>query len=149
MAKPETARFGKFLVKLGSGTGPIVYAAPCGFTSKSLTLSKDLTEIVIPDCEDPDAASWVGRDVNSLSAAVNGQGVLASEALETWTDAYDSVEPVPVKIEIHFKTKILSYTGTMHISSLSFETEQGGRVTITVEMASDGEMVKAITPVVP
>ncbi|MDK1372952.1 MULTISPECIES: phage tail tube protein [unclassified Sinorhizobium] len=147
MAKPKTARFGAFAVMLGSGTGPITYAAPCGFTSKSLALSKELSEIVIPDCTAPDAASWVGRDVTSLSAAVNGEGVLAEESVEDWLSAYNSTAPVPVKIVLTLSTETIEWVGTMHVASLNIEAEQGGRVTLNVEMQSDGEMVQAITPV--
>ncbi|XKM40327.1 phage tail tube protein [Rhizobium ruizarguesonis] len=78
MAQPSTARFGKFRIMLGNSADPIVYAAPCGFTSKSLTLTKDLTDVTLPDCDDPDAVAWVGRDASTLSASVSGEGVLAS-----------------------------------------------------------------------
>src|SRR5690606_5463030 len=60
MAQPTTARFGKFKVMLGDGGSPMTYAAPCGFTSKSLTLTKNLTEVNLPDCDDPDSVAWVG-----------------------------------------------------------------------------------------
>jgi hypothetical protein len=144
MAQPSTARFGKFRILLGSGTGPITYAAPCGFTSKSLTLTKDLTDVTIPDCDDPDAVSWIGRDASTLSASVSGEGVLASESVETWLDAWENVNAVPVKIEIEFPAKTITWTGSMHVSSLNPSTEQGGRVTMTVEMQSDGELVRTV-----
>ena len=79
MAQPTTARFGKFKVYLGDDGDPIVYTAPCGFTSKSLTLTKSLAEVNLPDCDDPDAVAWVGRDASSLSASVSGEGVLAAD----------------------------------------------------------------------
>jgi hypothetical protein len=144
MAQPSTARFGKFRILLGSGTGPITYAAPCGFTSKSLTLAKDLTDVTIPDCDDPDAVSWIGRDASTLSASVSGEGVLAAESVETWLDAWESVDSVPVKIEIEFPAKTITWTGLMHVSSLNPSTEQGGRVTMSVELQSDGELVRTV-----
>ncbi|MBO9100000.1 MULTISPECIES: phage tail tube protein [unclassified Rhizobium] len=145
MAKPTTARFGKFRILLGNSASPVVYSAPCGFTSKSLTLSKDLTDVTLPDCDDPDAVAWVGRDASSLSASVTGEGVLAAESVETWLDAYEDVESVPVKIEIEFPAKTITWTGAMHISSLNPSSEQGGRVTMSVEMQSDGELTRTTT----
>lgn len=146
MAKPTTVRFGKFLVMLGDGDTPEVFAAPCGFTSKSLSLSKNLTDINLPDCTDPDAPSWVGRDVESLTASVSGEGVMAKESIATWLDAYHDVESVSVKITLEFSaTETVTYTGKMHISSLEIGAQQGGRVTINVSMESDGELVKAST----
>jgi hypothetical protein len=145
MAQPSTARFGKFRILLGNEADPIVYTAPCGFTSKNLTLTKDLIDVTIPDCDDPDAVSWIGRDASTLSASVSGEGVLAAESVETWLDAWENVNAVPVKIEIEFPAKTITWTGLMHVASLNPSTEQGGRVTMTVEMQSDGELVRTVS----
>lgn len=145
MAQPTTARFGKFRVLLGNDADPIVYAAPCGFTSKSLTLTKDLTDVNLPDCDDPDAVAWVGRDASSLSASISGEGVLASESVETWLDAWENVESIPVKIEVEFPAKTITWTGFMHISTFTTGAEQGGRATANVELQSDGELTRVVT----
>jgi predicted secreted protein len=146
MAKPVTARFGNFTVKLGNDADPIVYVAPCGFTSKSLQLTKDLTEVNIPDCDDPDAVSWVGRDAASLSAQVTGDGVLASESVDTWLEAWENVESVPIQISIVFPAKTITWTGFAQVSELTIAAEQGGRVTISTTIQSDGELVRVTTP---
>lgn len=149
MAKPKTVRFGKFVVMLGTFVASPVYSAPCGFTSKSLALSKDLTDILLPDCDEPDAASWVGRDVASMSAAVTGEGVLAEESVKKWLEAYESIEPVPVKIVLTLSTETITWTGAMHIANLTIDGENGGRCNLNVDMQSDGELVKTIAPIVP
>lgn len=143
MAKPTTAKFGQFTVSLSDGASPAVFSAPCGFTSKSLVLAKNLTEISIPDCDDPDAPIWLGRDVASLTASISGEGVLAAEAAPTWQDAFDSASSIEVQIVITFATGTLTYTGFMHLENLTFGAEQGGRVTISVSMQSDGELLGA------
>ena len=145
MAQPTTAKFGKFRVMLGDGASPEVFAAPCGFTNKSLTLTKNLTEINLPDCDDPDAVAWVGRDATSLSMSVSGEGVLASESVETWLDAFDSSDPVSVRVEIEFPAKTIVWNGQMHISTFTPAAEQGGRATVSVEMQSDGEMTRTVS----
>jgi hypothetical protein len=146
MAKPVTARFGKFRILLGDGASPMVYAAPCGLTSKSLTLTKELTDVNLPDCEDPDAVSWVGRDAASLSASVSGEGVMAAQSVETWLDAWENVESVPVKLEVEFPAKTITWTGFMHVSTFTAGAEDGGRVTANIEMQSDGELVRTVAP---
>jgi predicted secreted protein len=145
MAPPVTARFGKFRVLLGNSAVPIVYAAPCGFTSKSLNLGKSLSEVSIPDCDDPDKPIVIGRDVESTTASVSGEGVLAASALPVWLEAYKSADSVPVKVEVEFSTGTLTFTGRMHLESLEIGAEQGGRVTISVTLQSDGELVDTDT----
>ena len=144
MAQPITARFGKFRVLIDlAGTG--AYAAPCGFTSKSFTQNKSLSEVSLPDCDDPDAPIVLGRDVESLSASVSGEGVLAASSVLTWQEAYESTESVNVKVEIEFSTGTVTWTGKMHIESLEMGGEQGGRVTLNVSMQSDGALVRTDT----
>lgn len=145
MAAPVTARFGKFRVLLGDGASPETFAAPCGFTSKSLQLSKNLTDVNIPDCDDPDAPAWVGRDVESLTATISGDGVLAESALPTWQAAFANTSSVNTKIEIEMTDATYTYTGLMHLSALSYSAESGGRVNVSVEMQSDGELVYSLT----
>ena len=145
MARATTIKSGMFRVMLGSGSSPIVYAAPCGFTQRSMTLTKNLEEVNIPDCDDPDKVDWIGRDATSLSMSISGEGVLAEESVEEWTDAFESVDSVPVKIELEFPTKTLTWTGYMHIESMEMGAANGGRATNNVSMQSDGEMTRVVS----
>jgi hypothetical protein len=145
MAQPETIKGGKVKVLLGSGS-PIDYGAPCGFTSKSITLTKGLEEVNIPDCDNPDAVSWVGRDASSLSMAVSGEGVTAAESVEVWLDAWESVESVPAQVVWEFPSKTITWEGFMHVETIEATAPNGQRVTQTVSMQSDGEMVRVVTP---
>jgi hypothetical protein len=149
MAKATTIKGGKFRVLLGNDASPIVYTAPCGFTQRSITLNKALEEVNIPDCDDPDKIDWLGRDATSLSMSISGEGVLASESVETWLDAFESIESVPVKVEWEFPAKTITWTGAMHLESVEAGAANAGRATLNVSMQSDGEMVRVVTPVTP
>lgn len=141
MAPPETARFGKMLIKLGDGGTPTeVFAAPCGLTSKSIQFSKNLSEVDLPDCNDPDAATWLGRDVQNLSASVSGDGVLPADAVETWWNAFKSVDSINVEISIEYSTGTMLWEGAMHVENFEPNAEKGGRVQSGIAMQSDGEM---------
>jgi hypothetical protein len=145
MAMATTIKSGMFRVLLGSGSSPITYAAPCGFTQRSMTLSKNLEEVNIPDCDDPDKIDWIGRDATSLSMAISGEGVLAEESVEDWADAAESTASVPVKVELEFPTKTLTWTGYMHVESMEMGVANGGRATNNISMQSDGQMVRVVT----
>jgi hypothetical protein len=86
----------------------------------------------------------VGRDVESLTASITGEGVMAAESAADWMDAFESTSSVSVKVEIEFPLVTWTYTGKMHISSMTLAAEQGGRVSNNVEMQSDGELVRSM-----
>lgn len=149
MAQATTIKGGKIRVLLGNDANPIVYSAPCGFTQRSITLSKSLEEVNVPDCEDPDKVDWVGRDATSLSMAISGEGVLASESVDTWIEGFESVESIPAKVEWEFPAKTITWTGRMHIESMEVGANNGQRATNNVSLQSDGEMVRVTTPAAP
>ena len=145
MAQPTTAKFGKMLIELGTGD-PVVYAAPCGFTTKGVTISKNLQETNIPDCDDPDSPIWVGRDVLSQSATISGDGVAAAESVPDWDDAAMTTESIPMRVTITFDdvgTKVI--TGNFHVDSEAYAATQGGRVTLAINATSDGEVTAVWT----
>lgn len=142
MAKPTTTRGGKIRVMLGNDASPQVFSAPCGLSQRSITLSKGLNEVQIPDCDNPDEVTWTGRDASSLSIAISGEGVLASESIETWVEAWENVESVDVRVEVEFPVTTYIWTGKMHVETLEIGANNGERATISVSMQSDGEMVR-------
>jgi hypothetical protein len=143
MAKPVTTKGGLLRIMLGSGSGSIVYAAPCGLTSTSLTMTKGFEEFNLPDCDNPLAIEWLGRDATSLSMAVSGEGVLAQAAVEAWLDAWESPDSIPVKLEMEFPTTTWTWTGLMHVETVEIGAPSNtGRVTGNFSLQSDGEMVR-------
>ena len=149
MVSATTIKGGMVRVLLGNDANPIVYTSPCGFTQRSITLSKGLEEVNIPDCEDPDKVDWIGRDATSLSMAVSGEGVLASESVDTWVEGFESIDSIPVKVEWEFPAKTITWTGRMHIESMEVGANNGQRATNNVSLQSDGEMVRVTTPATP
>ena len=146
MAKATTMKAGQLRVLLGNDATPIVYTAPCGFTERSMTLTKALEEVNIPDCDDPDKVDWVGRDATSLSMAISGEGVMAEQSAETWLDAWEDPNSVPAKVEWQFPSKLITWTGRMHVETVEASGSNGQRVRKSISMQSDGEMVRVVTP---
>lgn len=145
MAQATRIKGGKVRVLLETST-PGTYAAPCGFTSKTVTFTKALEDVNIPDCDDPDAVPWLGRDASSLAMSISGEGVLASESVETWLDAWENVDSVGVKVEIEYPAKTITYTGRMQVETMEATAPNGQTVTSNISMQSDGEMVRTLTP---
>jgi hypothetical protein len=122
--------------------------APCGFTSKNCTISKNLAEVNIPDCDDPDAPIWIGRDVQSQTCTISGDGVAAAESVPDWDAAAMTTESIPMKVEIEFTgigTKVIQ--GNFHLDSEAFAADAGGRVTLAINAQSDGQVSAVWNPV--
>lgn len=147
MALPTTRRFGQMLVYIENPATPGTWLAPCGFNSKSISFSKELTDIVIPDCADPDAVASVGREVRSTSWSISGSGVLALEALTDWRTFYDSIASWNVRVEIVSNPGQGGgvYEGKAHIASMELSAELGDKVQLSIEMQSDGAVVFTAT----
>jgi len=135
---------GNATVKDTSGT--VTYVAPCGLTTKNLQISKNLQEVDIPDCDDPDAPSWIARDVQNLSITISGDGVAAAESVPDWNAAAISTASVPMKVEIEFSVGVKTFTGDFVVDQLTFGAEQGGRVTLAFNAQSDGQIADVWTP---
>lgn len=142
MADPTTIRGGMVRVLLGNAATPIVYSAKCGFNQRTVSINKGLEEVNLPDCENPDTVNWIGRDATSLSMSIGGEGVLAAESVDSWLEAAENVNSVPVKVEWEFPTKTITWTGRAHVESFEVGAQDGRRVTGSVSLQSDGKMVR-------
>jgi hypothetical protein len=145
MTQPTTIKGGKVAILLGDQATPTNYSAPCGLTQRSMTISKGLEDALIPDCDDPDAVDWPGRDAVSVSMAANGDGMLAEESVEAWLDAAESPDSVPAKVIWTFPAKTITWTGLMQVDSFAVTAQNGRRVTNTVSLQSDGKMVRVVS----
>lgn len=141
MAKPVTISASKLLIQLGDGASPEVFTAPCGLTTKGITFTKNMNDITVPDCDDPDAAAWVERGVVSLSAAISGNGVLAMEAQNTWLAAYQNTSSVNTRVLLTEATYGGHFEGKFHLSTLTENGALGDKVQVTVALDSDGPVL--------
>jgi hypothetical protein len=143
MAQATTYPFSQFLVKIGDGGSPEVFTDPCGLTSKGLTRTANLNDTNIPDCDDPDAPSWLGRDVVSYQGAIAGSGVVATESFDTWEDWWNAGETRNVRIELG-----ADYAWIMpaKLQEFAITAERGNKVQMTVAIVSDGAVVPEVLP---
>lgn len=138
MAKAQTLPFSKFLVSLGNGAMPEVFAAPCGLNSRSFNRTAATNETNVPDCDDPDAPSWLERDIVSLSASISGAGVVADEDFDTWNAWFESGDSKNVQIKLGTTR---TWIGSYKLTKLNITGQRGSRTTFDATLDSDGETV--------
>lgn len=137
MTQATTLRFSQFLVQLGNGASPEVFASPCGLNSRSFNRSAATNDTNVPDCDDADAASWLERDIVSLSAAISGAGVVADEDFDVWNTWFESGASKNCKITLGTRVWI----GPYKLTKLNVTGNRGSRTTFDASLDSDGETV--------
>lgn len=145
MTQATTIKFGAIIVAVGNGASPEIFAEPCGFTSKSWSLTKDLATTNVPDCDDPDSASWIERDIVARHASISGDGVMARESYPTWRMAYENNSSINCRITVE-GTPGGYWAGKFHLTSMEFRGARGSRVTNTIRMDNDGAVTWVPVP---
>lgn len=140
MAKPKTLSWTKLSVWPGDGASPEDFtSAVCGLTTKSFTISADTSDIVVPDCDDPDEPAWVERVIRSLSSGFSGSGLMAEDIYATWRAWALSGLAKNVRIVIDGTTIAGYYQGSYVLSSFETNGNQGdGKMQISLQLQSDG-----------
>jgi predicted secreted protein len=147
MALATTVPFSKFRVYLGNGASPEVFGSPCGLTANAIRFSKATNSTVVPDCTNPDLPAWEDRDVVSQSASIDGSGVLATESLATWWNAYNSTATVNARVDVEMPSPAGGYwQGAFHLVAFEPGGTRGNRSTVTIRMDSDGAVTWTATP---
>ena len=143
MTIATTYPFSKFLIKIGDGAAPEVFTDPCGLTSKGFTRTANLNDTNIPDCDEPDAPSWLGRDVVSYQASSAGSGVVAAESFATWEDWWNEGDTRNIRIELGSPPEY-AWIMPAKLQEFAITGERGDKVQMTVSIVSDGAVVPEV-----
>lgn len=99
MATPTTTN--RFLIEIGDGADPETFAFPCGANSRSVTLTNNLGEDTLLDCDNPmDVPAIVVRYIESQDTVVSISGRVAKENFAMWRAFADELEPRNIKITL-------------------------------------------------
>ena len=140
MTAPTTFTFGKScVIQLGNGATPEVFSAPCGFTERSVEIKAETASTAVPDCDDGDAPAWNDTGVKSLSASVNGQGVLSQGAHPLWRAWVLSGEPKNVRVLFNGSADVGYYEGAAVLTSFKLDGAFGEKTKATVALESSGQ----------
>lgn len=142
MARPTTIKGSKFLIELGDGASPEEFDAPCALTTKGINFSAASNEFNVPDCDDPDAATWTERVISALSATIPASGTLALESLATWRDWFLSGLEKNIRVHIVDASNVQPgyFALSAVLSSFNLGANQGELATIEVGIDSNGEV---------
>lgn len=136
MTQATTLKYSQFLIQLGNAATPETFASPCGLNSRGFSRTAATSDTNVPDCDDPDAPSWLERDVVSLSASLSGSGVVADEDFDVWNTWFEGGLSKNVKITLG--TRI--WIGPAKLTKLNVTGSRGKRVEFDVSIDSDGEL---------
>jgi hypothetical protein len=131
----------KLLIQFGDGADPEVYSHNCSInTSREFTLEATTVDQTEPDCEAPDAPSWVARAVDTLSAGISGAGTMDPVSWGVLRDLMLAGEPfnVRVKLDIPLAQGGGHFQGRYVVTTLGMAKEGKGYVTSNVALSSDG-----------
>ena len=137
MTQPTTQTFGTVVVEVETAT-PGTYATPCGFDTKSITMSGSASEANVPPCDNPDAPGWTARGISALSGEIQGSGVMAAEDSPMWEAWFDSAEPKNVRIRygtVGYRAGSAILTNLGHSAALA---SNGKLVQRSVTLSSNG-----------
>ncbi|RWR08525.1 hypothetical protein D2T33_15630 [Sinirhodobacter populi] len=144
MAKPTTFAGSVVAIFLEDADNPGQFLRPCGLNSHTVTFTKNMQEVDVPDCDDPELASWIERGVQSLDFSANGSGILAEEAVDNWWDSFNTTESINARVYIGKPTDTVNgryWAGKVHVSNFEVTGERGNKAQVSVSIVSDGEMV--------
>jgi len=140
MAQPTTASWKKMTIWLGDGASPENFVKPCALTNKRFAITKELTEQVLPDCDDDDLVPYVARDSRSISGTFAGSGVLAFESFDEWRAFAENPDPQNVRIVLDAPLNAGYYEGAFHLATFELNGNEGdGKIGLNVEGSSDGQ----------
>lgn len=137
MAQPTVLPGTKLLILIGNDASPEVFAEPCGLTTKSFDMNASTNTTLIPDCADPEAPAWEAKDVNSLSAQVSGQGVMAVESFDVWNDWFLSAIGKQCQIKLD-NSELGQYEGEFILSAFKLGGTRGQKVTVDITLVNNG-----------
>lgn len=144
MAVVKTMNGTKLLVQIGDGASPTeAFAADCLInTERGIVFSSDISEFIVPDCDDPDAPAWKETTKDGLSAAVSGSGMLHTASVSDWFDWLKSASTknVRVKVDVTAGNGGGYWSGAFHLSQFEITGNRNEKAQVSVSLVSSGAL---------
>ena len=136
----------RLIIQLGDGEDPEVFAFTCGANTFGVTLTNNLGENVVLDCDDPlDVPAAIVRHLESQDTSCTITGMVTTEAWPTWRAWADNGSEKNIKITLDESAANNggSWTLPAYLGTLELGKENGGKVTFTGTISGAGKRVWA------
>jgi hypothetical protein len=100
MTAVKTLAGESLLIQIGDGATPTeTFTHDCLInTDRGISFSSDVTDVIVPDCDDPEAPAFKQRFIDGLSGDVSGAGILHTASVETWFNWFVSGDSKNVRV---------------------------------------------------
>jgi hypothetical protein len=145
MALAKVVAGKSLLIKVSSGGGSPTFAHSCLVNAaRGIVFTAQTNETRIPDCTDPELIAWTKKEKISLSASVNGQGVLHTTDTEMYFNWLASPLPIAARIELSGVTLANGggyWSANWHLTNFEVSGDIGSHVQASIGLESDGDVV--------
>lgn len=134
----------RLIVQLGDGADPEVFGFTCGANSFGITLTNNLGEETVLDCDDPlDVPAVIIRHLESQDTGVNIAGMVTTEAWPTWRAWSDGGTEKNIRILLDEPAANNGgyWTLPAFLPTLELTKESSGKVRFTASISGAGQRV--------
>ena len=134
----------RLIIQLGDGGSPETFAHTCGANTFGVTLTNNLGENTVLDCDDPlDVPASIVRHLESQDTSATISGMVTTEAWPTWREWADSGSEKNIKVQLD--EPALDNGGAWalpaYLASVEFSKAQSGKVTFSATISGAGQRV--------
>ena len=142
MAEAKTLAGKSLLIKVSDGAGPPAFVHPCLINAaRGIQFSSSSNERRIPDCSDPELIAWTKINKVSLSAKINGSGVLTTPDNVFYFGWFNSDDAKAVRVEYSGVTLANGggwWAGNFKCTDYSNAGDIGDETSADIALASHG-----------
>jgi len=132
----------KLLIKFGDGETSETFTHYCSVNAeRTLNLTSDVFEGMVPDCDDPSAAAKPVMRVKGLSWSAEGQGIADGPSALALVQAWANAETINAKViqDVSGALGGFTLTGPIVIRSITLGGTRGEDQTFSISIGAAGD----------
>ena len=132
----------RLIVQLGDGGDPETFAHTCGANTFGITMTNNLGENIILDCDNPlDIPAAIVRHLESQDTSVTISGMVTTEAWPTWRAWADGGTEKNIKLILDESAANNGgfYTLPAYLQGLELTKENSGKVKFSATISGAGQ----------